>query len=65
MKTKSIKTIQDLRHQQEVLRLQITTKEQELNDSWIYLKSNYKKMVWQEVNPFKGNSFLYTRAQVW
>lgn len=60
MKTKSIRTIDDLRYHQEVLRLQVEKKEQELNNSWLYLKSNYKKMVWQEVNPFKGNSILNT-----
>jgi hypothetical protein len=60
MKTKPIKNLHDLRYHQELLRLQLSNQEQELNNSWVYLKTNYKKMVWQEVNPFKGNSVLDT-----
>lgn len=59
MKHKSIKTYSDLKHEQSLLRLQLQNKETQLLGSWVYLKSNYKKMVWKEVNPFKGSSILH------
>jgi hypothetical protein len=58
MKTKPIKTITDLRHHQEVLRANIEKHETELNNSWLHLKTNYGRMVWKEINPFKGNKPL-------
>ncbi len=58
MKTKPIRTIDDLRRHQDLLRLKVEKHELELNSSWLYLKSNYRKMVWKEINPFKGNKAL-------
>ncbi len=60
MKRRSIKTYSDLKHEQSLLRMQLQNKEAQLLDSWGYLKSNYKKMVWKEINPFKGSSILNT-----
>lgn len=58
MKTRPIRTIEDLRRQQDLLRSELTKHELELNSSWIYLKTNYKQLVWKEINPLKGNKIL-------
>lgn len=58
MKTKPVKTIDDLRRHQDLLRMKLDKHEADLNNSWVYLKTNYKQLVWKEINPFKGNKIL-------
>lgn len=58
MRTRRIRTIEDLRRHQDVLRSQVEKSELELNNSWLYIRTHYKQMVWKEVNPFKGNKVI-------
>ncbi len=55
---RKIQNLSDLRHEQELLRIQLQAKQSQLGESWTYLKHNYKGMIWNEINPFKGSSVL-------
>jgi hypothetical protein len=58
MKTKPIKTIDDLRRHQDLLKMKLESRAEQLSHSWTYARGNYKKLVWKEINPFKGNGAL-------
>lgn len=60
MKSRQINNLSDLRLERERLKLQIAAKEEQLEGSWVYLKQNYKGMIWEQVNPFKNSSVLST-----
>jgi hypothetical protein len=55
MKNKSIKNLNDLRQYQEILKLKLDSSNNQLAQSWTYIKTNSFKLVWREINPFKGN----------
>ncbi len=60
MKKRNIQNLSDLRHEQSLLRMQLEAKEKQLAESWTYLKTNYKGMIWNDINPFKNSSVLST-----
>lgn len=60
MKPKKINNLESLRYEQERLRLKLEYTEEQLNESWSYLKTNYKGMIWKQINPFKNSSLLNT-----
>jgi len=60
MKPKKINNLESLRYEQERLRLKLEYTEEQLQESWSYLKTNYKGMIWKQINPFKNSSVLNT-----
>lgn len=60
MKRRQINNLSDLRLERERIRLQLEAKEEQLEGSWIYLKHNYRGMIWEQINPFKNSSMLST-----
>jgi hypothetical protein len=60
MKPRKINNLTDLRLERERLKLQLAAKEDQLEDSWVYLKHNYKGMIWDQLNPFKNSGVLST-----
>lgn len=55
---RKINNIYDLRLERERIKMQLTAKETELENSWTYLKHNYKGMIWEQLNPFKNSGVL-------
>lgn len=53
-----INNLYDLRLERERIKMQLTAKEAELENSWVYLKHNYKGMIWEQINPFKNSGIL-------
>jgi hypothetical protein len=60
MKPKKITNLESLRYEQEKLRMQLEHTEENLDKSWGYLKTNYRSMIWKQINPFKNSSILNT-----
>ena len=60
MKPKQINNLTDLRLERVRLKIQLATKEDQLEDSWVYFKDNYKGMIWEQINPFKNSSLFST-----
>jgi hypothetical protein len=58
MKPKRIHNLQSLKYEQERLQMEIGRTQEELGESWGYLKENYKGMIWKQINPFKNSSVL-------
>lgn len=58
MKRRQINNLSDLRLERERIRVQLEAKEEQLESSWIYLKQNYRGMIWEQLNPFKNVSWL-------
>lgn len=57
-KNRKINTLADLRLEKERIKIQLATKEDQLEESWGFLKQNYKGMIWQQINPFKNSNIL-------
>jgi hypothetical protein len=60
MGSRQINNLADLRLERERLTLQLAAKQEQLEGSWVYLKQNYKGMIWEQINPFKHSSVLST-----
>jgi hypothetical protein len=60
MKRRRVNNLSDLRLERERIRLQLEAKEEQLEGSWIYLKDNYRGMIWDQINPFKNSNVLST-----
>ncbi|MES2558234.1 MAG: hypothetical protein V4590_00730 [Bacteroidota bacterium] len=60
MKPRKIQNLSDLRVERERIRLQLEAKEEQLENSWIYLKHNYRGMIWEQLNPFRNSAWLGT-----
>ncbi|MES2780961.1 MAG: hypothetical protein V4651_13800 [Bacteroidota bacterium] len=58
MKRRKINNLSDLRLEKERIRMQLEAKEEQLESSWVYLKHNYKGMIWEQLNPFKNSGLL-------
>jgi hypothetical protein len=55
---RKINNLYELRLERERIKMQLAAKETELENSWIYLKHNYKGMIWDQLNPFKNSGIL-------
>ncbi len=55
MKQNKINHLQNLLTEKSRLQSVIQTQETELKNSVEYFQSNYKSIVWEHINPFKGN----------
>ena len=60
MKRRQINNLSDLRLERERIKMQLVAKEDQLEGSWMYLKHNYKGMIWEQLNPFKDSGLLST-----
>ena len=41
-----------------ILNFQIKQAEANLETNWLYIKQNYKEMIWQQINPFKNSNLV-------
>ena len=55
MKQNNINNLQNLLAEKSRLQAVVKTQEMELKNSVGYFQSNYKSIIWERINPFKGN----------
>jgi len=53
-----IKSLSDLKHEQALLKIELRLKEEQVANSWVYFKQNYRTMLWREINPLKNTDIL-------
>ncbi len=58
MTQNKIHNLKSLLEEKERLKIAVKVKEQQLINHKEFLQSNYKSIIWEKINPFKGESSL-------
>ena len=58
MKLNKIDNLQSLLEEKQRLTGLVKLQEQELNERVLFFQSNYKSIIWENINPFKGDTTL-------
>lgn len=64
MKPIKIVDLETLHLEKERVQLLLEAKQQDLSETGAYIRANSRKILWAQINPFKGNTLIETAGEV-